>query len=243
MELWEYVPCTCDDTCSCKKLGCTHHWKLKRDIRFDDFLSGFLRTFVDRCEHLNIIMAMEQEKSELNIRVKEIYPILKSLQDNWLIMSAKASERNKTLFCDDWCDDFFRHEWKFPVKKSVYHAKLYCILLPDTCVPYDTESRKKMLKQLGIEAIADYFQFLSKVREKFMEDINAHHLNLPSIRALDSPQDQLPFNRRLISLPRKDMDYGTGYLPKERQISLVIDKCFYQPRSAGNDSPRYEKEV
>jgi hypothetical protein len=27
------------------------------------------------------------------------------------------------------------------------------------------------------------------------------------------------------------MDYGTGYLPKERQISIVLDKCFYQPKS------------
>ena len=47
-ELWEFIDCTCND-CACKKhLGCDGHWKLKTNVRFDDFMFGLIRMFVDR---------------------------------------------------------------------------------------------------------------------------------------------------------------------------------------------------
>ena len=243
MELWEYVPCTCEETCTCKKFGCTHHWKLKKDVHFDNFVVGFLRTFVDRSEHLNIIMAIDrQDPTYLNLRVKDAYWTLQKLEQEWTLLSVKAVEHNKTLFCDGWADDFFRNCWeKFKVQNSVYLAKQYCLLIPDICVPYDTESRKKMLKHLKIESNANYFEFLSKVREKFLESMIAHQLTLRLIRSLDSPEKHLPFNRRLISLPRCEMDYGTGYLPKEHQISFILDKCYYQPKGSSKSSSMKEK--
>jgi hypothetical protein len=63
-DLWDFVPCTYDDSCSCRKeLGSTGHWKLKTDIQFEDFMFGFLRMFVDRSEHLNLIMAIDFGRS------------------------------------------------------------------------------------------------------------------------------------------------------------------------------------
>jgi hypothetical protein len=35
--------------------------------------------------------------------------------------------------------------------------------------------------------------------------------------------------KKHISRAKAGMDYGVDYLPKERQIGFVLDKCFYQP--------------
>ena len=61
-EIWEYVHCFCNTTCNCKKYGCTSHWKLKAGVTVDEFRFAFLRTFVDRCEHLNLLKALERKK-------------------------------------------------------------------------------------------------------------------------------------------------------------------------------------
>jgi hypothetical protein len=78
---------------------------------------------------------------------------------------------------------------------------------------------------------ADYVEFLTSVREAFLKCMNGHKLKLPAMRRLDDPQGQLPFNPSLISLPRPGMDYGTAYTPADRTISIVLDKCFYQPKT------------
>ena len=238
MELWERVPCTCDATCSCKKFGCTHHWKLKENIQFDEFLIGFLRTFVDKRLHQNVIDALTRENPlKLNLRVKKAYPVLLPLkdEDTWKQLSAKASNHNKTLFCDDWAEGF-RETWSFSVRKtSIYEAKKECILFPDICVPYDTKSRNELMTQFHLWN-DDYFTFLSKLQTRFIKCIEKDNLTLPTVRSLDSPGDNLhfpknnlPFDKKIITRPRAGLDYGTDYLPKERQISFVLDKCYYQP--------------
>lgn len=71
LELWEYVPCTCEETCTCRKLGCTHHWKLKNNVRFDDFVNGFLRTFVNSNFHQSILDALAgKEPEKINTRAR-----------------------------------------------------------------------------------------------------------------------------------------------------------------------------
>jgi hypothetical protein len=49
---------------------------------------------------------------------------------------------------------------------------------------------------------------------------------------MDSPGELLEFDQRLISLPRPGFGYGNGYLPEERQLSFVLDKCFYDPKGS-----------
>lgn len=231
-ELWEYVDCTCDESCGCKQLGCTGHWKLKKDVQFEDFMFGFLRTFVDRCEHLNLITAIDAgDSSNLRPRVKEAYTVLRNLKvDEWKLLSAKSAEYNKTIFCDDWVDSYFKEKFEsFKIKESVYFAKQFCILLPDICVPYDTKSRDKMTMHLKIPRNANYFEFLSEVRKKFMSAFKKQDVKLPVIRAFDSPGNYLPFDQRLISLRQPDRDYGGDYRTVKGQISLVLDKCYYLP--------------
>ena len=42
----------------------------------------------------------------------------------------------------------------------------------------------------------------------------------------------LEFNPLFVSFPRPGFDYKSEYWPKERQISFVLDKCFYNPKES-----------
>lgn len=232
MDLWEYVPCDCDESCTCRKHGCTRHWILKEGLRFEEFRDGFLRMFVDRNQHQRVLDALNVKGTDArNTRADGAFDVLRKIHNSWPEISERASEHNKTLFCDDWLPASFRDRWSFPVKgTSIYLAKQYCVLFPDICVPYDTASRMRMIEHLDSLG-ADYAEFLTSVREAFLKCMNGHKLMVPAMRRLDDPQGQLPFNPALISLPRPGMDYGTAYTPADRTISIVLDKCFYQPKT------------
>lgn len=244
MDLWEYVPCTCDDSCTCRKHGCTHHWKLKKGIRFEEFRDGLLRMFVDKNHHQPVIEALNgRDPSGLSTRAIGAYHILRKLRESWREIADGASEHNKTLFCDDWVPASFRDRMSFPVEgTSIYLAKQYCILFPDIVVPYDTTSRPKMLGFLGSQGI-DYIEFLTRVRGSFLMAMDRNKISVPALRRFDNPQGQLPFNPHLISLPKAGTNYGTNYAPAERTISIVLDKCFYQPKTGQKTSLQVEKPV
>ena len=115
MDLWEYVPCDCDESCTCRKHGCTHHWILKKAIRFEEFRDGFLRMFVDRNHHQPVIDA-------LNVKGPRCaqYPgnwglsRITKIHNSWPEISERASEHNKTLFCDGWFPASFRASLVIP---------------------------------------------------------------------------------------------------------------------------------
>jgi hypothetical protein len=196
--------------------------------------------FVDRYQRQPVIDALNGKGPHtLNTRVIEAFHILLKIHNSWPEISERAREHNKTLFCDEWLPASFRDRRPFPVNKSIYLAKQYCVLFPDICVPYDIASRKKMIKHLDSSG-ADYAEFLTSVREAFLKCMNGHKLTVPALRRLDDPQGQLPFNPSQISLPRPGMDYGTAYTPADRTITLVLDKCFYQPKT-GTKTPSHNK--
>jgi hypothetical protein len=234
MEIWESVNCTCTATCRCRKSGCTSHWKLRSGVTADQFRFAFLRTFVDRCEHLNLLKALERDEKEYPIsRYKEAYAVLKSIDDDWDDLSRTAAAYNRTLFCDDWDKDAFRDEWQgIKVKTGIYHAKKFCLLLPDTCVPYDTRALGRILKCLGLSPQSDYYSLLVAMRERFLPLLEDDKVTLSSLRRLDDPGKCLKFNSLFVSFPRLCFDYGPGYLPAERQVSFVLDKCFYNPKES-----------
>lgn len=238
-ELWEYVDCTCGESCACRKqLGCSGHWKLKKNVPFDDFMFGFIRMFVDRCDHLNLITAVDTgDSSNLRSRVRDAYTVLHNLkEDDWALLSAKSADYHKSLFCDDWIDDYFMEKFEnVRIKDSVYFAKQFCILLPDTCVPYDTKSRDKMTSHLKIPRNANYFEFLSEVRLHFMKVLQKEGMTFPMVRALDAPGKDLRFDPRLISLRQPHYDYGKEYPPVNGQLSLILDKCYYMPTEISKD--------
>jgi|GEM_PF-1049025 len=246
MDIWEYVPCTCDEGCTCRKFGCTHHWKLKKEISFEQFRNGFLRMFVSKNHHMAVINALEGRGTEkLTTRSIWAYHILKNLKTNWPEISSVAAQHNKTLFCDDWLPQSLHTRMSFPVEgTSVYLAKQFSALFPDIGVPYDTASRVKMLSHFCLSGV-NYIEFLTHVRNEFLNCITRHNLTIPTLRCFDNPENRVPFNSAQIALPREGMNYGTRYSPPQRTISLVLDKCFYNPKMPANaaDHGRSRKTV
>jgi hypothetical protein len=230
-EIWEYIECTCDMTCSCSHAKCTGHWNLKKGVTAEDFRLAYLRTFIDRCEHLNLLKALEREEKTYPIeRYKKAYDVLQLIGKDWEDISRTAAAYNTTLFCDSWDRAVFRDTWEgMSVKTGIYSAKMYCLLLPDTCVPYDSQSLVKMLKFLGLSSSTDYYSLLCALRERFLPVLEDH--TLLELRRLDAPDRYLKFNTRFISFPRPGLAYGDKYHPAERPLSFVLDKCFYIPRA------------
>ena len=232
MELWKYLPCECDESCTCKKFGCSYHWNLKEKIAFDDLLPAFIRMFVDKGLHERLtgrIRGALPMSDTVPKRVQGALSVLKGIRDNWNKLYSEVLNHNKSLVCDNWYNDFWRNKWNFQVRgTSVYIAKQFCILLPDICIPYDTLSREKILNHSGSSANT-YFGLLNEMRKSLINTLQSEYETLPNFRKLDSPQQQLPFNSNLISLRRESFNYGDDYTPSERPISRIVDKYFYQP--------------
>lgn len=229
-EIWEYSPCECDGSCACKKIGCKNHWMLKNNITFNDIVPAFLRMFVDIGLHERL-----QGWMNGNLRIPEIIPtrargvlpIMIDMRNNWDKLYSEALNHKKTLLCSDWHNDYLKAQWDFPVRgTSVYEAKKFCILMPDICIPYDTFSRNSILS--SIDNADTYYEMLYKLRECVIGILDSEKENLDKFRKLDSPQEQLKFDRNMISLKTK-YDYGSGYAPIERPITRIVDKYFYQP--------------
>ena len=232
-EIWEYVPCNCIPSCTCKKFGCTHHWKLKDGICFDDFVQGYLRMFVYKIQIGSIISAVKNTSSlfnGVNSRVKKSVPVLCDLQKNWEVMSAYALNHNKSLICDDWDKIPIAKNWPSHIRNSnIYDVKKYCALLPDICMPYDTSSRAEVLRQFKTNRVYSYFDLLKALRFASIDVMTRELANINEFRQLDAPQEQLPFDPFKISLRKPGFDYGDSYEPSYRPISRILDKCFYRP--------------
>jgi len=237
MEVWQYVPCECNGDCICKKFGCTSHWKLRQNLTFDDVLPGFLRMFVDKRSHTKLRdwISGDTIPSRVPKRLKGALPVLQEMKSNWSRLCSAVLKHNKTLICDDWYTDFWKNQWNFPPQgTSIYKAKQFCVLLPDICIPYDTYSRNRILNCLDNTAFT-YFEMLSNLREWIIEILESENETLSQFRKLDCPREQLAFDSNLISLRRKNFNYGTIYTPDERPISRIVDKYFYQPGSKEAD--------
>lgn len=85
-ELWECVPCTCDDDCTCRKFGCTFHWRIREGLTFTDILPGYLRMFVDKRAHgllVELLEAQAPDLPRLPPRYKGAYDVLAWCRDVW----------------------------------------------------------------------------------------------------------------------------------------------------------------
>lgn len=243
VEIWEYSPCECNNNCTCKLFGCENHWKLKQNLSFDNILPAFLRMFVDQKSHQKLCEWIKEkhplpDPDKVSPRIKNLIPILIDMRDNWDELYSAILNNNKTLVCDEWHNHYFEKQWNFLVKTSVYRAKQFCILMPDICIPYDTQSRNKILKSTKISKRTNnitYFDMLNELRKWIIYVLKSENQTLQNFRKLDNPQKQLPYNPYSILLKKNNFDYGDIYTPDERPISRIVDKFFYQP-SANNVS-------
>jgi hypothetical protein len=231
-ELWERVPCTCDDDCTCRKFGCTFHWKIREGLTFTDILPGYLRMFVDRGLHgflVELLEAQVPDLSRLPSGYKGAYDVLAWCRDIWDTIYPEAVTYNHTLLCDDWAPPFWRERWQFPVLAPVYKAKMMSLLVPDTAVPYDTASLTAIRGAFQLSLNDQYYVFLRHLRQYCINILDEGDIGLNDFRRLDAPGETGTFHTELITRPKPGFIYGTGFLPLERPISRVVDKIFYQP--------------
>jgi hypothetical protein len=230
-EIWEYGPCECDSSCTCKKFDCKSHWRLKHSLTFNDILSAFIRMFVDKRLHKKILDWINGTlpfPDKISNRASGSLLVLKDIRDDWEDSYPNALNHFKTLICDDWYNNYLKARWDFPIQKSVYKVKQYCLLTPDICSPYDTISRNQIIHCLKINDLT-YFKMLNHLREKLITILRSENQTLSNFRRLDSPEKDLPFDANSISRRRANFDYGNTYSPEERPLSRIIDKYFYQP--------------
>jgi len=240
-EVWDRIPCNCSSDCACKKYGCTYHWILKENIDFNQLLPAFIRMFTDKGLHrrlLNWVKNGTVDPSEIPNRARGVLSVLLDMKYNWTKLHEKAIRHNKTLICDHWYNDFWRKQWNFSIQgTSIYKAKQFCILLPDIGVPYDNNSRKKILMEFKASDMM-YFEILKTLRNYITHSLDSEKKTLSDFRKLDKPQDQLPFKAPLISLRNDNIIYGNSYIPIERPITRIIDKYFYLPSKGESDKYR-----
>ena len=231
-ELWERIPCTCDDDCTCRKFGCTFHWRIREGFTFTDILPGYLRMFVDKRAHgllVELLEAQAPDLSRLLPRYKGAYDVLAWCRDIWDTIYPEAVAYNHTLLCNDWAPPFWQERWQFPIWAPVYKAKMMSLLVPDTAIPYDTASLTAIRDAFQITLDAQYSVFLKHLRQYCIGVLEGGGIDLDGFRHLDAPGDTGTFHPGLITRPKAGFVYGTGFLPLERPISRVVDKIFYQP--------------
>ena len=233
-EIWDYLPCDCNGSCTCRRLGCTHHWRRKPSLAFADILDAFTRMFVDRGGHASLRRSVKDPSgmpTMVRPRDRGALEVLRRMDQGWRRLYGEAIRHNKTLICDRWCNDFLKRQWGFPVRQTtVYRAKEVSILLPDIGVPYDVASRRAILGALKHDVLT-YYEMLARLRVVLLGTLQRENATLPEFRRLDAPHEQLPFDSTCVALPRAGFDYGDRYTPQERPISRIIDKCFYRPGS------------
>jgi hypothetical protein len=231
-ELWERIPCTCDDDCTCRKFGCTFHWRIREGLTFKDILPGYLRMFVDKRAHgllVELLEAQAPDLSRLPSRFKGAYDVLAWCRDVWDMIYPEAVAYNHTLLCDDWAPSFWRERWQFPIGPPVYKAKMMSLLVPDTAVPYDTASLTAIRDAFQLSPNEQYNILLKRLRQYCIVTLDEGGIGLDGFRRLDAPGESGTFHTDLITRPKAGFVYGTGFLPPERPLSRVVDKIFYQP--------------
>ena len=232
-ELWERVPCTCDEGCTCRKFGCTHHWKIKEGLSFNDILPGFLRMFVSNTRHRYLLSCLEQPSYPASLYsdeyLKGAYDVLAWYRDTWDEIYPNAAEYTKTLICDGWVSPYWSERWRFPIGSPIYKSKMMSLLLPDLAVPFDTASLNAMIKSLNLAYGDSYITLLSTIHHYCTKLLENERISLEEFRRLDIPGEAGTFDKDLVALPIPNRDYGCAFAPPERPLSRVIDKIFYKP--------------
>lgn len=226
-DVYEQFACPCGPQCNCRKYGCRSHWRLRANVAFPEFRDAFLRMFVPRLQHTNITLRLDNGEQGSG-RVAGAVTVLSYLRNNWAMFLQNASSWPRTLLCSEWHNSFWQREWS-AYDESVYWAKQWATLLPDTCVPYDTASRRAIRSCTG-GAPPAYFDMLDRLRTRVIDLLNREGRTIGEFRELDAPGAAgLPFDHGSIMLPRIGFAYRHHYLPVDRPLSRVIDKFFYTP--------------
>jgi hypothetical protein len=217
---YEFVECSCNSNCWCKKHSCKGHYRIKA-IEFEQFLKTYmslwtpLRPKKSDWKKLKFIGAV-QNATPFNGRQKKAIKPLRWLQEKWRELLDLVRAINMCGLCEQSLPAIEEVIRLYEVEgdTNIYEAKMWSQLFYDCIVPFDTDSGKRLPK-------AGYHdpkkQFMTSNRELFC-DLRAFSerecMTIEDIRSLDEPWI-------VISSLAKPV----GGQP----LSRVIDKMFYAP--------------
>ncbi len=198
-DLYDWVPCKCDNHCSCKQFACTHHYIRKPDIPFDLAETHFISCYIDKNKHNEVLRGEAKGRCE---KAPDAISTFESMYD-------KLPALETHLLCTNWCNKEFQEYAKsFKVNSStIYKAKWLSLLQLDTFVAYDTASFRLLLREYrGLT----YYDLMSSIRSDLINHMIKYSISILSFREYDNPQEF----------------HHTIPMGQYRPIGNIIDKLF-----------------
>lgn len=214
----EYVEVTCNSECDFG--ACNRYvWVIRKDMSFDIFLYHYAQLWVKGSK---LFINQVNDSSEVKGRQKNSVPLMRAIKlkwDNWnnddKSLSEIANSHRHTFFCKNGfskieeisseIDDLFYDT------TGVYKSKFISQLFPDIAIPFDTESKKKIMKCGYTPCTYGNGKLRSEV-QGFIETNNS--LTLSEFRKIDNAPSECWPNR------------GKNISGTTTSISRIIDKLF-----------------
>jgi hypothetical protein len=199
-DLYDWVPCPCDDQCLCKReFNCTHHYIRKPDISFEITKNHFLSCYVDKKMRDRVSSGTKQGRG------KNTYEAISWIQAIWNELPPLST----TLLCTEWYDKGWRkHAEAFEADiGTIYKAKWLSILALDTFIAYDTSSVRLLAREYRGHT---YFDLVSAIRTDLIDHLRSNSISISTFRLYDNPHEFYP------GIPISQL----------RPIGNIIDKLF-----------------
>lgn len=176
-QLYSVIECPCDQSCMCKKHGCTEHL-LRNESNPEEIESWYLSCFVDQKTRNTVSIRKETKRSKSAIQV------LNYMHNNWDELKIPI---NKSLLCTDWDKHYLKPHYQYPAKlDSIYASKLLSLLNYDLFFPFDTGSINLLRKDYN--SPSSYGALLESIREDLIKHLKSNHITIDEFRAYDDPQ-------------------------------------------------------
>src|SRR5690606_34638190 len=119
------------------------------------------------------------DPNTLPIRIRGVYVWLKYLEENWDELYHLATTWPRTLLQPDFIppEIVMKKYWDFDIDDSVYRSKMWSILFPDICIPYDTRSRIAIKSFLGHTSMT-YADMLRGIRSISIKMLKSENLSI-----------------------------------------------------------------
>jgi len=174
---------------------------------FDQFLSSYLFLWIPDRARDGVEDAVMSDGS-INGRQRNAVFYLQRLRASWNKAINTARNHKRCGICDGGVP-------RLPSIRNLYEAKIWSQLFYDSCVPFDTCSKREIVRAGYTSPLCDY----SAMNRELFADLRTlaekHSLTVLGIRQLDAPA-------RVV--------LGLTALPHGQPLSRVIDKVFYAPK-------------
>ena len=203
---YEFIKCGCKEDCWCRRNGCEGHYIIK-EIEFEQFLDTYTRLWAPPNARRNIKKAVLFNRP-FEGRQKKSIPHLQRLMKNWVDILKRVRAHNKCGLCDN----------GIPLGifiQDLYHAKMWSQLYYDSVVPFDTDSRKRIIHNGYTDPEKDFSIMNKELFADLKKLVLGNNMNIIDIRNLDKPWT---------------IDQELNLIKNGQPLSRVLDKIFYTPK-------------